>query len=179
MFNQKQGFKDVTNVIKKFTGIEPMIPESLKKIVGGGYYMSAKRRWRYTAFKTVLERYCKNIYGANINNEKSERGRKQSIHRFRRIYGFGKLGVCTDNFENKGNSKRKHLLDTHGWLSGTKNTICGLGGKLSLHGRARECFTLWLGPNYNLWESGITAGKNVGDKWILHKSVRFKRCRHA
>lgn len=35
MFNQKQGFKDVTNVIKKFTGIEPMIPESLKKIVGG------------------------------------------------------------------------------------------------------------------------------------------------
>lgn len=36
MFNQKQGFKDVTNVIKKFTGIEPMIPESLKKIVGGG-----------------------------------------------------------------------------------------------------------------------------------------------
>ena len=42
-----------------------------------------------------------------------------------------------------------------------KTPFAGLGGKLSLHGRARECFTLWLGPNYNLWESGITAGKNV------------------
>ena len=43
MFNQKQGFKDVTNVIKKFTGIEPMIPESLKKIVGGGELHERKK----------------------------------------------------------------------------------------------------------------------------------------
>lgn len=68
--------------VRKVTGLEPYLPQSLQTFLGGGYCIGARRRSRHAISETMLKRY----FRCCTRHE----GEKKHL-----LYSFGDQGECT------------------------------------------------------------------------------------
>ena len=174
--------------VTKVIGIDPVIPEALKKYLGGGI----EKRWLYavskkvfkgcwTVHKKAFRGYLKHVRKPNIYNTGAGYSTKQSDNKRRWLHCHGSLGVCTDCINHQCGYGWERLLDIAHWFSKTSTLLGGLGGKLSVHACSCECFHFKRQRkhvNY-LWKPIFTGRKSAYCVGILHDLITDWGCCHV